>query len=123
MIQIPTRSKTKYIKYELTYKQKQKLLKLSEKHRIDPENIVLIIESFFDEWSENVNNITWETVLTYLNSKTLKNRINKMSDEIVEIKKKNNVQKKMQIEYEDDYLALIELGRALESLTKIGDKL
>ncbi|MHA1346821.1 MAG: hypothetical protein ACTSVO_06055 [Candidatus Heimdallarchaeaceae archaeon] len=118
---MPTRNNTKYIKYELSYKQKQKLLKLSTKHNIDPENIILIIEGFFDEWSENTNNISWETVLTYLNSKILEKRINTMSDEIVEIKKKNNVQKKMQVEYEDDYLALIELGKALESLTKIGD--
>lgn len=119
---MPSRSKIKYIKYELTYKQKQKLLKLSSKHKIDPENIILIIEEFFDEWTENPNQITWETVLTYLNSKILEDRINNMSDEVVEIKKKNKVQQKMQVEYEDDYLALIELGKALETLVKIGDK-
>ncbi|MHA1552251.1 MAG: hypothetical protein ACTSUP_04520 [Candidatus Heimdallarchaeaceae archaeon] len=118
---MPTRSSTKYVKYELSYEQKRKLLKLSSKHKIDPENIILIIEEFFDEWSENTNNISWETVLTYLNTKILERRINKMSDEIIEIKKKNNIQKKMLVEYEDDYLALIELGKALESLTKIGD--
>jgi len=118
---MPTRSKTKYIKYELSYKQKQKLLKLSSEHNIDPENIILIIEEFFDEWSENPNNISWTTVLTYLNSKILENRINKMADEVIEIKKKNKIQQKMQIEYENDYLALIELGRALESLAKLGD--
>lgn len=119
---MPTRSSKKYVKYELSYKQKRKLLKLSTKHEIDPENIILIIEGFFDEWSENTNNISWQTVLTYLNTKILDKRINNMSDEIVEIKKKNTIQKKMLIEYEDDYLALIELGKALESLTKIGDQ-
>lgn len=116
-----SRSSKKYIKYELSYEQKRKLLKLSSKHKIDSENIILIIEGFFDEWSENNNNVRWETVLTYLNTKILDKRINNMSDEIVEIKKKNNIQKKMMVEYEDDYLALIELGKALESLTKIGD--
>jgi hypothetical protein len=119
---MPTRSSKKYVKYELSYKQKRKLLKLSTKHEIDPENIILIIEEFFDEWSENTNNISWQTVLTYLNIKILNKRINNMSDEIVEIKKKNTTQKKMLVEYEDDYLALIELGKALESLTKIGDQ-
>ena len=118
---MPTRSSKKYVKYDLSYEQKRKLLKLSSKHNIDPENIILIIEGFFDEWSENTNNISWETVLTYLNAKILERRINKMSDEIIEIKKKNNIQKKMLVEYEDDYLALIELGKALESLTKIGE--
>ena len=44
-----------------------------------------------------------------------------MADEVIEIKKKNKIQQKMQIEYENDYLALIELGRALESLAKLGD--
>ncbi len=117
-----SRSSKKYVKYELSYDQKRKLLKLSSKHNIDPENIILIIEGFFDEWSENTNTIRWETVLTYLNTKIFEKRINNMADEIVEIKKKNNIQKKMQFEYEDDYLALIELGKALESLTKIGDK-
>lgn len=118
---MPTRSTKKYVKYELSYEQKRKLLKLSSKHKFDPENIILIIEGFFDEWSENTNNISWNTVQTYLNVMILERHINKMSDEIIEIKKKNNIQKKMQVEYEDDYLALIELGKALESLTKIGD--
>ena len=116
-----TRSSKKYVRYELNYEQKRKLLKLSSKHSIDPENIILIIEGFFDEWSESTKKISWETVLTYLNTKILAKRINNMADEIVEIKKKNNIQKKIQVEYEDDYLTLIELGKALESLTKIGD--
>ena len=117
-----SRNSKKYVKYELSYDQKRKLRKLSSKYDIEPGNIILIIEGFFDEWSENTNNIRWETVLTYLNTKIFAKRINNMADGIVEIKKKNNIQKKMQVEYEDDYLALIELGKALESLTKIGDK-
>jgi len=116
-----TRSNKKYVKYELSYEQKRKLLKLSSKHEIEPENIILIIEGFFDKWSENTKNISWQTVLTYLNTAILDKRIKNMADEIVEIKRKNTIQKKMLVEYEDDYLALIELGKALESLTKIGD--
>lgn len=109
----------KYIKHELSYNLKQKLLKISNKNNIDPENIILIVERFFDEWAENQNEITWDTVLTFMNIKILDSRVNKMADEIIEIKKKNKEQQRVQVEYEDDYIALIELGKALESLTKV----
>ncbi|MCG3260468.1 MAG: hypothetical protein H7644_12010, partial [Candidatus Heimdallarchaeota archaeon] len=41
------------------------------------------------------------------------------SDDIIETKKKINQEKKFLIEYEDDYLTIVELNRALESLNKV----
>ena len=55
----------------------------------------------------------------FLNMKMLDFRTKKMADDIIETKKKIKVQKELLSEYEEDYLAIVQLGKALESLNKI----
>ena len=111
--------KKKFVKYELEYKQKQKLLKLSEKCNKHPEEILTDIESFFENFVEYEDERIWEKMLTFFNIKLLEDKINQRCDDIIEIKKKLKLQKDLLIEYEDDYLTIVELGQTLETLNKI----
>ena len=110
--------KKKYVKYELNYKQRQKLLGLSKAMESNPDTIVNRIEQFLDENSENITLGSWQNVLAFLNLKLLEDRIRQKSDDIVETKKKIRIQKKLLDEYEDDYMAIVSLGQALETLNK-----
>ena len=111
--------KKKYVKYELNYKQKQKLLELTKVLESNPDTIVNRIEQFLDENSENITLSLWQNVLAFLDLKTLEDRIRERSDDIIEIKKKITTQRKLLDEYEDDYMAIVSLGQALESLNKV----
>lgn len=111
--------KKKFVKYELEYKQKQKLLKLSERCNKHPEEILTDIESFFENFVEYEDKRIWEKMLTFFNIKLLEDKINQRCDDIIEIKKKLKLQKDLLIEYEDDYLTIVELGQTLETLNKI----
>ncbi|NPD88969.1 MAG: hypothetical protein HGN29_09595 [Asgard group archaeon] len=111
--------KKKYVKYELNYKQKQILLKLSERSNKHPEEILTDIESFFEDFIGYKDKRIWEKILTFFNVRLLKQKINQRSDDIVEIKKKTKLQRDLLIEYEDDYLTIVELGQSLETLNKV----
>ena len=111
--------KKRYAKYELTYKQKQKLLKVSEKLKKHPEEILTDIETFFEEFVNYEDDRIWEKMLSFFNLKLLEEKINQRSDDIIELKKKTKIQKDLLIEYEDDYLTIIELGQSLETLNKM----
>lgn len=111
--------KKKYVKYELNYAQKQKLIKLSGKLDSNPDTIVNKIEQFLDESSEMINLESWQTIITYLNLKLLEEKTRQKADDIIETKKKIKVQNKLLEEYEDDYMAIVALGEALESMNKI----
>jgi len=114
--------KKKYVKYELTYKQKQKLLRLSKKLNIHPEELLYNIEIFFEEFSNFKDEEIWEKLLTFFNIRLLDDKIKQRADDIVDIKKKTKLQKELLSEYEDDYLTIVELGKSLETLTKKGVK-
>ena len=111
--------KKKFVKYELTYKQKQKLLKLSESNNKHPEEILTDIESFFEDFVNYEDKRIWEKILTFLNIKLLEQKLNQRSDDIVDIKKKTKRQRDLLIEYEDDYLTIVQLGQSLETLNKM----
>ncbi|MCG3220119.1 MAG: hypothetical protein H7641_01960 [Candidatus Heimdallarchaeota archaeon] len=111
--------KKKYIKYELTYQQKQKLLKLSKKRNKHPEEILTNIEIFFEEFIGYEDERIWENILIFFNSRLLEQKIKQRSDDIVDTKKKTKLQRDLLIEYEDDYLTIIELGQTLETLNKM----
>ncbi len=111
--------KKKYVKYELNYKQKQKLLKLSERSNKHPEEILTDIEGFFEDFVGYEDKRIWEKILTFLNIRLLEQKTNQRSDDIVEIKKKTKLQRDLLIEYEDDYLTIVELGQTLETLNKM----
>ena len=111
--------KKKYVKYELTYQQKQKLLKLSEKINKHPEEILTNIEIFFETFIGYEDERIWGKILTFFNAKLLDQKINQRSDDKVDLKKKTKLQKDLLIEYEDDYLTIIELGQTLETLNKM----
>ncbi len=111
--------KKKYVKYELNYKQKQKVVKLATKLESHPDTIVNRIEQFLDDSSEVINLDTWQTILTFLNLKLLEEKTRQKADDIIETKKKIKIQHKLLEEYEDDYMAIVALGKALESLNKV----
>jgi hypothetical protein len=111
--------KKKFVKYELEYKQKQKLLKLSERYNKHPEEILTDIESFFENFVEYEDERIWEKMLSFFNIKLLEEKTNQRCDDIIEMKKKIKLQKDLLIEYEDDYLTIVELGQSLETLNKI----
>ena len=111
--------KKKYVKYELTYQQKQKLLKISEKYNKHPEEILTDIETFFENFVGYEDERIWEKILTFFNIKLLNEKINQRSDDIIEIKTKTKKQRDLLIEYEDDYLTIVELGQTLETLNKL----
>ncbi len=111
--------KKKYVKYELSYKQKQKLFKTAQKNDSNPDKIVNQIEEFLDSFSEYNETDLWEKLLSFLHLKMLEDKINQKSDDIIETKKKINREKKHLGEYEEDYLAIVELSRALDSLNKV----
>ena len=111
--------KRRYAKYELTYKQKQKLLKAAEKYNKHPEEILTDIERFFEDFIGYEDIRIWEKILSFFNIKLLEEKINQRSDDIIEIKKKTKIQKDLLVEYEDDYLTIVELGQTLETLNKM----
>ena len=111
--------KKKYVKHDLTYKQKQKILDISQKNEIEPEKILELIEEFFEQFSEYNNLDFWEKIRYFFNLRLLEEKTKQKTEDIVEIKKKIKTQKDLLIEYEDDYLAIVELGKALDSLNKI----
>ncbi|MHA1202963.1 MAG: hypothetical protein ACTSQ4_10645 [Candidatus Heimdallarchaeaceae archaeon] len=111
--------KKKYVKYELNYKQKQKVVKLAKKLESNPDTIVNKIELFLDESSDVINLDSWQTILAFLNLKLLEQTIRQKSDDVIETKKKIKIQQKLLEEYEDDYMAIVSLGEALESLNKL----
>ncbi|OLS32738.1 MAG: hypothetical protein HeimAB125_05890 [Candidatus Heimdallarchaeota archaeon AB_125] len=111
--------KKKYVKYELSYKQKQKLFKLANQNDSNPDKIVNQIEEFLDRFSEYDEEDLWEKLLSFLHLKMLEDKINQKSDDIIETKKKINQEKKFLGEYEEDYLTIVELNRALDSLNKV----
>ncbi|MHA1514629.1 MAG: hypothetical protein ACTSPF_03740 [Candidatus Heimdallarchaeaceae archaeon] len=111
--------KKKYVKYQLSYKQKQKLFKLAKQNNTNPDKIVNQIEEFLDSFSEYDENDLWEKLLSFLHLNMLEDKTKQRSDDIIETKKKINQEKKFLIEYEDDYLTIVELNRALESLNKV----
>jgi len=109
----------KYVKYELNYSQKQKLIKLAGQIDSNPDTIVNKIEQFLDEFSHSINLDSWQKILTFLNLKLLEEKAREKADEIIETKKKIKIQTRLQDEYEDDYMAFIALGEALDSMNKI----
>ncbi|MHA1668270.1 MAG: hypothetical protein ACTSUR_06385 [Candidatus Heimdallarchaeaceae archaeon] len=111
--------RNRYFKFELTYKQKQKLLTLSNKYEFDPETILQNIENFLDKLSSFSIDEIWDKVVKGLSIEFMKSKIRERSDDIIETKKRINMQKKLLHEYEDDYLAIVELGKALELLNKL----
>ncbi len=111
--------KKKYVKYELNYNQKRKVIQLAKKLDSHPDTIVNKIEQFLDESTEMITLESWHSILAMLNFKLLEDRIRQKSDDLIETKKKIKIQTEMLLEYEDDYLAIVELGKALESLNKL----
>ena len=111
--------KKKYVKHDLTYKQKQKIIDISQKNDLDSNTILEQIESFFENFSEYNNLDFWKKISFFFNLRLLEEKTKQKTEDIVEIKKKIKIQKDLLIEYEDDYLAIIELGRALDSLNKL----
>lgn len=111
--------KKKFVKYELNYKQKQNLIKLAKKLDSNPDRIVNKIEQFLDESSDFINLDTWQNLLTFLNIKLLEEKTRQKADDLIETKKKIKIQYKLLDEYEDDYMTIVALGEALESLNKI----
>ena len=111
--------KKKYVKYELNYHQKQTLIKLAKNLDSNPDTIVNRIEQFLDESSELITLDTWQTLLTFLNLQLMEQKTRQKADDIIETKKKIKLQNKLLEEYEDDYMAIVALGEALESLNKI----
>jgi hypothetical protein len=112
-------NKKKYVKHDLSYKQKQKILDISQKNDIEPDMILELIESFFENFSEHNNLDFWRKISFFFNLRLLEDKTKQKAEDIVEIKKKIKKQKDLLVEYEDDYLAIIELGRALDSLNKL----
>ena len=111
--------KKKYVKYELNYKQKQHVIKLAKKINSNPDTIVNRIEQFLDDSSDAINLDSWQRIIVFLNFKLLEEKIKQKADDIIETKKKIKIQNKLLEEYEDDYMAIVALGEALESLNKV----
>ena len=109
----------KYVKYEFTSKQKIKINGLAAKYEVDPDRIISIMEEFLDRFADYDDLKFWDKVLSFLNMKMLDYRTRKMTDDIIDTKKKIKVQKELLSEYEEDYLAIVQLGKALESLNKV----
>ena len=122
VIKMSSTEKKKYVKYELTYKQKQRLLKLSEKKNIHPEELLYNLEVFFEDISEFKDKEFWEKLLTFFNTNLLEDKTKQRADDIIDMKKRIKLQKELLMEYEDDYLTIVELGKSLETLTKKGVK-
>ncbi len=112
-------SKKKYVKHDLTYKQKQKILNISQKKDLDSKKILELIEEFFESFSEHNNLDFWKKIRFFFNLRLLEEKTKQKTEDIVEIKKKIKIQKDLLVEYEDDYLAIVELGIALDSLNKL----
>ncbi len=112
-------SNRKYVKYEFTSKQKIKINGLATKFEVDPERVISIMEDFLDRFADYDDLKFWDKILSFLNMKMLDYRTRKMADDIIETKKKLKVQKELLSEYEEDYLAIVQLGKALESLNKV----
>ncbi len=112
-------NKKKYVKHDLTYKQKQKIMNISQKRDMDSSVILEQIESFFEKFSEHDDLDFWKKIRFFFNLRMLEEKTKQKTEDIVETKKKIKIQKDLLIEYEDDYLAIVELGRALDSLNKL----
>ena len=112
-------SNRKYVKYEFTSKQKIKINALAVKFEVDSDRIISIMEDFLDRFADYDDLKFWDEVLSFLNMKMLDYRTRKMADDIIDTKMKIKVQKELLSEYEEDYLAIVQLGKALESLNKI----
>ncbi|MEE9410772.1 MAG: hypothetical protein V3V41_07585 [Candidatus Heimdallarchaeota archaeon] len=109
----------KYVKYELNFKQKSKIADLASKKNVDADSIMSRIEDFLDCFTDYDNFTFWDKLLSFFNMKMIDFRSKIIADDIIETKKKIKEQKKLLREYEDDYLAIVALGKTLESLNKI----
>lgn len=111
--------KVKTSKYVLTGKQIRKIQKLSKQLNLETIDLLEKINSKLVEVCLSPHFSSWEYVINCFEKESLKNNIAKRDVEIQELKEKIVIQKQLLKDYEYDYLAIIELGRALELLNKV----
>ncbi len=111
--------KVKTSKYALDGKQIRKIQKLSMQLNLETIELLEKINSKLVEVSLSPHFSSWEYVISCYEKENLKNKITRRDVEIQELKEKIVIQKQLLKDYEYDYLAIIELGRALELLNKV----
>ena len=111
--------KAKMSKYVLNGKQIKKIQKLSKQLNLETFDLLDKINSKLVEVSLSPHFSSWEHVISCFEKEDLKNKITRRGFEIQELKEKIVIQKQLLKDYEYDYLAIIELGRALELLNKV----
>ena len=111
--------KVKTSKYVLNDKQIRKIQNLSKQLNLESIDLLEKINSNLVEVSLNTHFSSWESVVNCFEKENLKEKITRRDVEIQELKEKIVIQKQLLKDYEYDYLAIIELGRALELLNKV----
>ena len=111
--------KVKTSKYVLNDKQIRKIQNLSKQLNLESIDLLEKINSNLVEVSLNPHFSSWESLVNCFEKENLKEKITRRDVEIQELKEKIVIQKQLLKDYEYDYLAIIELGRALELLNKV----
>ena len=111
--------KVKTSKYVLNGKQIRKIQKLSKQLNLETIDLLEKINSKLVEVCLSPHFSSWEYVINCFEKENLQEKITRRDVEIQELKEKIVIQKKLLKDYEYDYLAIVELGRALELLNKV----
>ena len=106
-------------KYVLNGKQIKKIQKLSKQLNLEPFDLMEKINSRLVEVGLSPHFSSFEYIINCYEKENLKSKIIRRDVEIQELKEKIVIQKQLLKDYEYDYLAIIELGRALELLNKV----
>lgn len=114
---MPNKSRKSY--YELTIYQQQKLESLAKSLNTSPQSILSDIQDILEELANLEDTGQIKAIFTNIRVRWLKEKITEKNKEIEAIKRINETLSAKLKEYEEDYLAIIELGKALETLNKV----
>ncbi|MHA1685611.1 MAG: hypothetical protein ACTSYD_04290 [Candidatus Heimdallarchaeaceae archaeon] len=111
--------KKRSISYEFSIYQGQRLERLAKTHQTSPQAIAMNIADIVQKFASLNNPDQVQQVLRAIKIKHLKQKLAKKIKDIEEIRHVNNIVSVKLKEYEEDYLAIVELGKALETLNKV----
>jgi len=116
------RSKSKkesYIDFTLNDYQSKKIEYLANESGVTPQFIIYELEHIISQLIEGKSGKEFMEMLNCVKIEKLKKDIEKKKREIKEIQQQITELDKRLKEYEDDYVAIIELSKALDNLLKI----